>query len=339
MMKYDGRERFQGGCGRKTVCSFKGMNRAVRPAEIGHFVFIGKTDDAKASEKGKTPAKGTGIQRSPSDAGKSSGDEGKKPPSGVARPPTTGSFGFKKVGGPSGALITGSGATLAGSSATLGKLPKTSALGKGGAASAGNGARKTSLDEAQPQDDGALLSMATSRTPLQYRSLPRPAKSSASGIVGRASHRSSSSSVDSNVSGKSAPAPKRRDAGKAECDRSSPVTVNQTDKEKVAGSDSEGTGLTPKSSPTSTGQSGLRLPGPKYPDIASPTFRRSDPQCTLLPAVGYERMCYSPEADYEYLISVILTGHITLQLSPIADKGYYSSLVGITSFITQNQRL
>uniref|UniRef100_A0A3B3QAD5 Neuron navigator 3 n=1 Tax=Paramormyrops kingsleyae TaxID=1676925 RepID=A0A3B3QAD5_9TELE len=257
----------QTGSWRRGMTAQLGVTSSRTKTPTGALKTPGKTDDAKASEKGKAPAKGTGIQRSPSDAGKSSGDEGKKPPSGVARPPTTGSFGFKKV-------ITGSGATLAGGSATLGKLPKTSALGKGGPAGAVNGVRKTSLDEAQPQDDGALLSMAASRTPLQYRSLPRPAKSSASGIVGRASHRSSSSSVDSNVSGKSAPAPKRRDGSKAESDRSSPVTVNQTDKEKVAVSDSEGTGLTPKSSPTSTGQSGLRLPGPKYPDIASPTFRR-----------------------------------------------------------------
>ncbi|XP_072566207.1 neuron navigator 3 isoform X2 [Paramormyrops kingsleyae] len=257
----------QTGSWRRGMTAQLGVTSSRTKTPTGALKTPGKTDDAKASEKGKAPAKGTGIQRSPSDAGKSSGDEGKKPPSGVARPPTTGSFGFKKV-------ITGSGATLAGGSATLGKLPKTSALGKGGPAGAVNGVRKTSLDEAQPQDDGALLSMAASRTPLQYRSLPRPAKSSASGIVGRASHRSSSSSVDSNVSGKSAPAPKRRDGSKAESDRSSPVTVNQTDKEKVAVSDSDGTGLTPKSSPTSTGQSGLRLPGPKYPDIASPTFRR-----------------------------------------------------------------
>uniref|UniRef100_A0A8C0YF75 Neuron navigator 3 n=1 Tax=Cyprinus carpio carpio TaxID=630221 RepID=A0A8C0YF75_CYPCA len=244
----------------------------------------GKTDDAKASEKGKAPSKSPSIQRSPSDAGKSSGDEGKKPPSGIGRPPTTSSFGFKKIPGPAGALVTASGATLASGSATLGKVPKSAGIGKG--TGIGNG-RKTSLDGAQHQDDAVLLGCGGSKVPLQYRSLPRPAKSSSGGssAVGRSSHRSSSSSIDSNVSGKSAgggggvvgtpTSTKRRDPGKVGSGRSSPVTINQTDKEKVAGSDQEGTGLStsPKSSPTST-QSGLRLPGSKYPDIASPTFRR-----------------------------------------------------------------
>uniref|UniRef100_A0A672LP98 Neuron navigator 3 n=1 Tax=Sinocyclocheilus grahami TaxID=75366 RepID=A0A672LP98_SINGR len=230
----------------------------------------GKTDDAKASEKGKAPSKSPSIQRSPSDAGKGSGDEGKKPPSGIGRPPTTSSFGFKKIPGPAGALITASGATLASGSATLGKVPKSAGIGKG--TGIGNG-QKTSLDGAQHQDDAVLLGCGGSKVPLQYRSLPRPAKSSSVGssVVGRSGHRSSSSSIDSNVSGNT----KRRDPGKVGSGRSSPVTINQTDKEKVAGSDQEGTGLStsPKSSPTST-QTGLRQPGSKYPDIASPTFRR-----------------------------------------------------------------
>uniref|UniRef100_A0A671VLC6 Neuron navigator 3 n=1 Tax=Sparus aurata TaxID=8175 RepID=A0A671VLC6_SPAAU len=243
----------------------------------------GKTDDAKASEKGKAPSKSSaGIQRSPSDAGKSSGDEGKKPPSGIARPPTTGSFGYKKIPGPTGALITSSGATLTSGSATLGKAPKSSAaLGKGTGI---GGVRKTSLDGSQPQDDGILLSCSGSKVTLQYRSLPRPAKSSSGVAAGRSGHRSSSSSIDSNVSGKSAggaatPAGAKRRDGKMGSDRSSPITINQTDKEKVAVSDQDsaaGLSTSPKSSPTSssTGQSGLRQPGSKYPDIASPTFRR-----------------------------------------------------------------
>ncbi|XP_034529637.1 neuron navigator 3 [Notolabrus celidotus] len=243
----------------------------------------GKTDDVKASEKGKAPSKSSaGIQRSPSDAGKSSGDEGKKPPSGIGRPPTTGSFGYKKIPGAAGTLITSSGATLASGSATLGKAPKSSAaLGKGTGI---GGNRKTSLDGSQPEDDGILLSCGSSKVTLQYRSLPRPAKSSSGVAAGRSGHRSSSSSIDSNVSGKSAggaatqAGAKRRD-GKVGSDRSSPITINQTDKEKVAVSDQDttaGLSTSPKSSPTSSsaGQSGLRQPGSKYPDIASPTFRR-----------------------------------------------------------------
>lgn len=180
------------------------------------------------------------------------------------------------------------------------QVPKSSAIGKG-ATAGGNGGRKTSLDGSQHQDDGVLLACSGSKMTLQYRSLPRPAKSSSgaagpvASVAGRGGHRSSSSSIDSSVSGKSAsvvppgsagpatlPNAKRRDAAsKVGSGRSSPVTVNQTDKEKVAVSDQEGgpgggAGLStsPKSSPTSGGQSGLRQPGSKYPDIASPTFRR-----------------------------------------------------------------
>uniref|UniRef100_A0ABM5GFK7 Neuron navigator 3 isoform X3 n=1 Tax=Pogona vitticeps TaxID=103695 RepID=A0ABM5GFK7_9SAUR len=238
----------------------------------------GKTDDAKASEKGKTPLKGASIQRSPSDAGKSSGDEGKKPPSGIGRSTATGSFGFKKAGVGSSTIITASGATITSGSATLGKMPKSAAIG--GKSTAG---RKTSLDGSQNQDDGVLH--VSSKTTLQYRSLPRPSKSSASGIPGRGGHRSSTSSIDSNVSSKSAGAAasnKLREPTKIGSGRSSPVTINQTDKEKekVAVSDSESVSLSssPKSSPTSASACGttpgLRQPGSKYPDIASPTFRR-----------------------------------------------------------------
>ncbi|XP_077701729.1 neuron navigator 3 isoform X8 [Canis aureus] len=240
----------------------------------------GKTDDAKASEKGKTPLKGSSLQRSPSDAGKSSGDEGKKPPSGIGRSAAPGSFGFKKPSGVgSSTMITSSGATITSGSATLGKIPKSAAIG--GKSNAG---RKTSLDGSQNQDDGVLH--VSSKTSLQYRSLPRPSKSSTSGIPGRGGHRSSTSSIDSNVSSKSAGAStsKLREPTKIGSGRSSPVTVNQTDKEKekVAVSDSESVSLSgsPKSSPTSAsacGTQGLRQPGSKYPDIASPTFRRYTP--------------------------------------------------------------
>ncbi|XP_060047340.1 neuron navigator 3 isoform X6 [Erinaceus europaeus] len=239
----------------------------------------GKTDDVKASEKGKTPLKGSSLQRSPSDAGKSSGDEGKKPPSGIGRSTATGSFGFKKPSGVgSSTIITSSGATITSGSATLGKIPKSAAIS--GKSKAG---RKTSLDGSQNQDDVLHVS---SKTSLQYRSLPRPAKSSPSGIPGRGGHRSSTSSIDSNVSSKSAGATtsKLREPTKIGSGRSSPVTVNQTDKEKekVTVSDSESVSLSgsPKSSPTSAnacGTQGLRQPGSKYPDIASPTFRRYTP--------------------------------------------------------------
>ncbi|XP_065599313.1 neuron navigator 3 isoform X2 [Cyrtonyx montezumae] len=266
----------QTGSWRRGMTTQVGATQSRHKAGTSALKTPGKTDDAKASEKVKTPLKGASIQRSPSDAGKSSGDEGKKPPSGIGRSTVTGSFGFKKSGMGSSTIITTSGATITSGSATLGKMPKSSAIG--GKSNAG---RKTSLDGSQNQDDGVLH--MNSKTTLQYRSLPRPSKSSGSGIPGRGGHRSSTSSIDSNVSSKSAgaAATKLREPSKIGSGRSSPVTINQTDKEKekVAVSDSESVSLSssPKSSPTSasaSGTPGLRQPGSKYPDIASPTFRR-----------------------------------------------------------------
>ncbi|XP_073940090.1 neuron navigator 3 isoform X7 [Castor canadensis] len=262
----------------------------------------GKTDDAKVCEKGKTPLKGSSLQRSPSDAGKSSGDEGKKPPSGIGRSTATSSFGFKKPSGVgSSTMITSSGATITSGSATLGKIPKSAAIG--GKSNAG---RKTSLDGSQNQDDGVLH--VSSKTTLQYRSLPRPSKSSTSGIPGRGGHRSSTSSIDSNVSSKSAGATtsKLREPTKIGSGRSSPVTVNQTDKEKekVAVSDSDSVSLSgsPKSSPTSAsacGTQGLRQPGSKYPDIASPTFRSMQLDRNTLPKKGLRYTPSSRQANHE----------------------------------------
>uniref|UniRef100_A0A8C4P1X3 Neuron navigator 3 n=1 Tax=Dromaius novaehollandiae TaxID=8790 RepID=A0A8C4P1X3_DRONO len=269
----------QTGSWRRGMTAQVGTTQSRHKAGTSALKTPGKTDDAKASEKVKTPLKGASIQRSPSDAGKSSGDEGKKPPSGIGRSTATGSFGFKKSGMGSSTIITTSGATITSGSATLGKMPKSSAIS--GKSSAG---RKTSLDGSQNQDDGVLH--VNSKTTLQYRSLPRPSKSSGSGIPGRGGHRSSTSSIDSNVSSKSAgaAATKLREPSKIGSGRSSPVTINQTDKEKekVAVSDSESVSLSssPKSSPTSasaSGTPGLRQPGSKYPDIASPTFRRYTP--------------------------------------------------------------
>ncbi|XP_069831650.1 neuron navigator 3 isoform X3 [Dendropsophus ebraccatus] len=261
----------QTGSWRRGMTAQMGSTSSRHKSGSSSLKTAGKTDDVKASEKVKAPLKGGPLQRSPSDAGKSSGDEGKKPPSGIARTTATGSFGFKKAG-VSSPTITGSGVTITSGSATLGKMPKSSGIGGKGAG------RKTSLDGSQNQDDGVLL--ANSKNTLQYRSLPRPSKSNTSGIPGRGGHRSSTSSIDSNVSSKSAGAAgtKLREPSKIS-ERSSPVNINQTDKDKEKVSDSESVSLSssPKSSPTSAnacGTQGLRQPGSKYPDIASPTFRR-----------------------------------------------------------------
>lgn len=240
------------------------------------FPPAGKTDDAKASEKVKSPCKSPSMHRSPSDVGKSSGDEGKK--AGITRPPpTTGSFGFKKI-----PAATELAAPKALSNKSAGKV--------GGTTCVVGGARKTSLDGYRHHDDGVLLGIGGSKMPLQYRSLPRPSKSYRSidsstvkggGVVagcgagGGAGPGLGPGTGAGAGTGTVSAVSKRKDGGKTESGRSSPVSVNQTDKEKVSVSEQEGAALStsPKSSPTSS-QSGLRQPGSKYPDIASPTFRR-----------------------------------------------------------------
>ncbi|CAN0429420.1 unnamed protein product [Lampetra planeri] len=274
----------------------------------------GKTDDAKASEKGCLSPKRGAVQRSPSDAGRSSGDEGRKPPSGIARPTGGGAFGFKKPG----TIITASGATITSGSATVGKLSKSSGIA--GRAGACIGGRKTSVDGSH--DDPA------SRAALTYRSLPRPSKSGSGGHIRGLGNRSSTSSIDSNVSSKSASGPpgsKLREPSRIGVGRSSPpaavgpphhataamlahaqhqerdkstggsvpaererTPANQTDREKAAAaaavgaaasSDAESvaSGCSVKLSPAQTpalASPSPTQPVPKCPDISSPTLRR-----------------------------------------------------------------
>lgn len=237
--------------------------------------LLGKTDDAKVSEKGRLSPKASQVKRSPSDAGRSSGDESKKTLPSSSRTPTVNanSFGFKKQSGSAAglAMITASGATVTSRSATLGKIPKSSALvGR-------PTGRKTSMDGAPNQDDGYLS--LSSRTNLQYRSLPRPSKSNSRNGAG---NRCSTSSIDSNMSSKSAglPVPKLREPSKASLGSSLPGLVNQTDKEKGISSDSESVAscnsvkVNPATQPVSSSAQATLQPGTKYADVASPTLRR-----------------------------------------------------------------
>lgn len=249
--------------------------KAAAPAGALKTPGTGKTDDAKVSEKGRLSPKASQVKRSPSDAGRSSGDESKKPLSSSSRTPSANanSFGFKKQSGSAAglAMITASGATVTSRSATLGKIPKSSALvGR-------STGRKTSMDGAQNQDDGYLA--LSSRTNLQYRSLPRPSKSTSRNGAG---NRSSTSSIDSNISSKSAglPVPKLREPSKTALGSSLPGLVNQTDKEKGISSDNESVAscnsvkVNPAAQPMSSAAQATLQPGAKYPDVASPTLRR-----------------------------------------------------------------
>ncbi|XP_059508173.1 neuron navigator 2 isoform X4 [Stegostoma tigrinum] len=231
-----------------------------------------KTDDAKVSEKGRLSPKSTSVHRSPSDVGRSSGDEGKKPPVSVSRSTAgTNTFGFKKHGGSSGpiTMITASGATITSGSATLGKIPKSSGLiGR-------SSGRKASVDASQSTEENYLV--LNTRSNLQYRSLPRPSKSNSRGT----GNRSSTSSIDSNLSSKSAglPVSKLREPSKVAPGSTVPTLPNQTDKEKGVSSDTESvtSSNSVKANPSQNATNSTpsaRQQASKYPDIASPTLRR-----------------------------------------------------------------
>uniref|UniRef100_A0A8C7HMN4 Neuron navigator 2 n=1 Tax=Oncorhynchus kisutch TaxID=8019 RepID=A0A8C7HMN4_ONCKI len=216
----------------------------------------GKTDDAKVSEKGQhhlSPRAKCSMQRSPSYTGRSSGDEAKKPPSSSSssRTPTTNTFGFKKHAGGGMTMVTASGVTITSGSATLGKIPKSVQL---------HGGR--GLGRQASVDDGYLP--VSSHSTLQYRSLPRPSRASGGG---RSTSRSSSNSIDSNLSSKSNTlhGPKSRSQVPKPSAGGTPLPgsgSNQTDREK---------GVSSEASPTAPG---ARQPGGKYPDVSSPTMRR-----------------------------------------------------------------
>uniref|UniRef100_A0A672Y450 Neuron navigator 3 n=1 Tax=Sphaeramia orbicularis TaxID=375764 RepID=A0A672Y450_9TELE len=150
----------------------------------------GKTDDVKVSEKGRLSPRPNGLHRSPSDAGRSSGDEAKKSTHTLSSRTPTSTFGFKKQGSGMVTMVTASGATITSGSATLGKLPKSGARSLTGGLKAG-GQDGGSLGH---HDDGFLPMSA--RSTLQYRSLPRPSRS---GAAARNGNRSSTSSIEAAV--------------------------------------------------------------------------------------------------------------------------------------------
>ncbi|XP_035991857.1 neuron navigator 2 isoform X6 [Fundulus heteroclitus] len=210
----------------------------------------GKTDDVKVSEKGRLSPRSNGLQRSPSDAGRSSGDEAKKQSapssrttSAAANPLThtlsdpqshahmlsartpTSTFGFKKQGSGMVTMVTASGATITSGSATLGKMPKSGARSLSGGLKCGGqdgGGGGSALGH---HDDGFLPMSA--RSTLQYRSLPRPSRS---GAAARNGNRSSTSSIEAAVLSVTSHGKNAFAAAKA--NNAAGLLANQTDREK-----------------------------------------------------------------------------------------------------------
>ncbi|XP_047376635.1 neuron navigator 1 isoform X6 [Sciurus carolinensis] len=181
--------------------------------------------EGKATDKGKLAVKNTGLQRSSSDAGRDRLSDAKKPPSGIARPSTSGSFGYKKPPPTTGTATV----MQTGGSATLSKIQKSSGI----PVKPVNG-RKTSLDVSNSAEPGFLAPGA--RSNIQYRSLPRPAKSSSMSVTGgRGGPRPVSSSIDPSVlsTKQGGLTPTRlKEPSKVASGRTTPAPVNQTDREK-----------------------------------------------------------------------------------------------------------
>ncbi|CAF88343.1 unnamed protein product, partial [Tetraodon nigroviridis] len=227
-------------------------------------------------EKGRRSPRANGLRRSPSDAGRSSGDEAKKQsvPSSSAsaaasdalsqthvltsRTPTS-TFGFKKPCPGMVAMVTASGATITSGSATLGKLPKS------GGRSLTAGLKTGGLDGASAlghHDDGFLPMSA--RSTLQYRSLPRPSRS---GAAARNGNRSSTSSIEAAVLSVTSQAKNSLSVSKV---NGSALLANQTDREKgVADIDIRGGGA-------------ATVPLPGRQQVSSPTLRREEHQTPAL---------------------------------------------------------
>ncbi|KAM9816740.1 neuron navigator 2 [Neosynchiropus ocellatus] len=230
----------------------------------------GKTDDVKVSEKGRLSPRPNGLHRSPSDVGRSNGDEAKKASLTTSRAPTTNalthtlsdsqtsraptsSFGFKKQGSGLVTLVTASGATITSGSATLGKMPKCGARSLTGGLKSG--------DSMLGHHDDGFLPMSA-RSTLQYRSLPRPSRS---GSVARNGNRSSTSSIEAAVL--SVTSHGKNSMTIAKTNGSGALLSNQTDREKgVSDIDSIRSGLLSGSAAT--------VPVSGRQQVSSPTLRR-----------------------------------------------------------------
>ncbi|KAM3872366.1 neuron navigator 1-like [Diretmus argenteus] len=269
--------------------------------------------DGKPVDKSRLAVKTSGLQRSCSDASKdhrngTGNGEQRKPPSGLVRPSTGGNFGFKKptIATSNGTnntstatVMSTGGSAIPSGSATVGKIPKTSGIPvKPG----GGGGRKTSLDVLNSDQSGFLSPNA--RTSLQYRSLPRPAKTSTLTLTRPSSARPMSTTMDTS-SGLIKPSATASQGSRLKepssglgsgtglskaGGRGIPSPVNQTDREKekerakakAVVSDSEcGGGGSLKASPAQTpSENGVKLHGLRPPttgkitDLPSPNTHR-----------------------------------------------------------------
>ncbi|XP_045931975.1 neuron navigator 1 isoform X7 [Micropterus dolomieu] len=247
----------------------------------------------KPLDKSRISIKTTGLQRSRSDAGRDHHGEHRKPPSGLVKPTAGGSFGYKKppIATGTATVMTAGGATISSGSATVGKTPKSSGIPVkpvGGGTPSG---RKNSFDASSEQ---SFLG-PNARNSIQYRSLPRPAKSSTLSVIGRPAPRPVSGTIDPSLltlkpvpMASTGPRVKEPSSCSSKmASRTSTGPVNQTDREKekerakakAVGADIDCGSLKGEES-QSTGESAMKLHGlrrtssSKYPELSSPTTPR-----------------------------------------------------------------
>uniref|UniRef100_G3NMV0 Neuron navigator 1 n=1 Tax=Gasterosteus aculeatus aculeatus TaxID=481459 RepID=G3NMV0_GASAC len=195
--------------------------------------------DEKPMDKSRISLKTAGLQRSRSDAGRDHHGEHRKPPSGLVKPTAGASFGYKKPPSATGtaAVMTAGGAAISSGSATVGKTPRSSGIpmkpvGGGGAPSG----RKNSFDASSEQSFLA----PNARNSIQYRSLPRPAKSSTLSVIGRSAPRPVSGVIDPGLLtlkpvAMSSTGPRAKELGSCGgkmSNRTGAGPVNMTDREK-----------------------------------------------------------------------------------------------------------
>ncbi|KAA0712592.1 Neuron navigator 1 [Triplophysa tibetana] len=241
--------------------------------------------DSRAVDKVKMTVKATGLQRSRSDAGRDNAEH-RKPPSGLVKPSAVGSFIYKRPPTTGTAtVLTAGGTRITSGSATVGKTPKSSGIPI--KPMPGTGSHKNSFD-ASGSEQGFLTPNA--RSSIQYRSLPRPAKSSAMSLTGRPSSRPVSGSIDASLlTLKPVPPlpntmPSRGKEGSLKTSGRACFTgpVNQTDREKEkerakAKADLEISCLKAENQMDRCGDDGekirrvRRTSTSKYPELSSPT--------------------------------------------------------------------
>ncbi|KAM8915475.1 neuron navigator 1 isoform 3-T5 [Spinachia spinachia] len=245
----------------------------------------------KPMDKCRISLKAAGLQRSRSDAGRDRHGEHRKPPSGLVKPTAGASYGYKRPPTATGTatVMTAGGASISSGSATVGKTPRSSGIPMkpvGGGAPSG---RKNSFDASSEQSFLA----PNARNSLQYRSLPRPAKSSTLSVIGRPAPRPVSGTIDPGLLTLkpvplSSTGPRVKElgscSGKMPTRTSSTGPVNMTDREKEkerakAKADLDCGSL--KREPASTGECTLKLHGlrrtgssGKYPELSSPNTPR-----------------------------------------------------------------